>query len=211
MEPGRSLNSRSCRKYARECSHPYPVPLLHTLTHPAGSRATLKKTNPCQTLTQRSSSFSRKRTCPLLLSPTSLLIKLKVVRSAPIAYSTIGLWALLLFFILFIPRQFCAPSGPVRVFSYVNQIAPNVSGQVIEVPASPNQPVQKSEVLFRIDPRPYQFEADELEATPANGFVANLQLRPGSRVGPQSVSSPSAKAGPVCGNSPGTGLYGGCP
>lgn len=105
-----------------------------------------------------------------------LLIKLKVVKPSPIAYSTIGGWMLLLLILLFIPMQFFAPSGPLRVFSYVNQIVPNVSGQVIEVPIDPNQPLREGDVLFRIDPRPYQFVVDRLEASLADAGVGVSQL-----------------------------------
>ena len=105
-----------------------------------------------------------------------LLIKLKVVKPSPIAYSTIGLWMLLLLILLIIPMQFFAPSGPLRVFSYVNQIVPNVSGQVIEVPIDPNQPLREGDVLFRIDPRPYQFAVDRLEASLADAGVGVSQL-----------------------------------
>ncbi len=105
-----------------------------------------------------------------------LLIKLKVVKPSPIAYSTIGVWLLLLLILLFIPMQFFAPAGPLRVFSYVNQIVPNVSGQVIEVPIDPNQPLREGDVLFRIDPRPYQFAVDRLEASLADAGVGVSQL-----------------------------------
>ena len=105
-----------------------------------------------------------------------LLIKLKVVKPSPIAYSTIGGWMLLLLILLFIPMQFFAPAGPLRVFSYVNQIVPNVSGQVIEVPIDPNQPLREGDVLFRIDPRPYQFVVDRLEASLADAGVGVSQL-----------------------------------
>ena len=40
-----------------------------------------------------------------------LLIRLKVVKPSPLAYSTIGIWFLLLFTVLFIPMQFFAPSA----------------------------------------------------------------------------------------------------
>ena len=46
----------------------------------------------------------------------------------------------------------------------ITEIAPQVQGEVIEVPARVNQPVEPNEVLFRIDPRPYQDQVDELKA-----------------------------------------------
>jgi multidrug resistance efflux pump len=104
------------------------------------------------------------------------LIKLKIIKASPLAYGSIGVWVLLLLIVLFIPMQFFAPSGPVRVFSYVLQIVPNVGGQVIEVPIQANTPIEKGAVLFRIDPRPYQFTVDRLEAVLASTGVSVSQL-----------------------------------
>lgn len=50
------------------------------------------------------------------------------------------------------------------VSRYVVQIAPQVTGQVTEVPVSPNVPVKKGDVLFQIDPAPFQAQVDGLEA-----------------------------------------------
>ncbi|HSD37010.1 MAG TPA: HlyD family secretion protein [Rhodocyclaceae bacterium] len=47
-------------------------------------------------------------------------------------------------------------SNDVRVVKYVVQIIPQVRGRVIEVPVEPNRLVKKGELLFRIDPTPYQ-------------------------------------------------------
>ncbi|MEA3303808.1 MAG: biotin/lipoyl-binding protein [Pseudomonadota bacterium] len=74
------------------------------------------------------------------------------------------LWIFLLFFVLFVPMQWGAPSGAVRVYQYVIEIIPNVSGEVIEVPVKPLVPVKKGEVLFKIDPEQYQAKVDQLEA-----------------------------------------------
>ena len=52
-----------------------------------------------------------------------------------------------------------------RVFQYVVQITPNVSGEVVEVLAEPQQTLQKGDPLFRIDPLPFQAEVDRLEAS----------------------------------------------
>lgn len=58
-----------------------------------------------------------------------------------------------------------APSTvDVRVTNYVVQIVPNVAGRVIEVPVEANRPVKKGDVLFRIDPTPYEQRVRALEA-----------------------------------------------
>jgi multidrug resistance efflux pump len=58
-----------------------------------------------------------------------------------------------------------APSAlDVQVVKYVVQVIPRTTGRVIEVPVEPNRLIKKGDVLFRIDPRPFQFEVDRLEA-----------------------------------------------
>jgi RND family efflux transporter MFP subunit len=52
-----------------------------------------------------------------------------------------------------------------RVFQYVIPIVPNVSGQVIEVPAEPLIAMNEGDVLFKIDPFPYQAAVDRLTAS----------------------------------------------
>src|SRR5687768_18376596 len=52
-----------------------------------------------------------------------------------------------------------APSAlDVQVVKYVVQVIPRVTGRVIEVPVAPNRLVRRGELLFRIDPRPFQYE-----------------------------------------------------
>ena len=58
-----------------------------------------------------------------------------------------------------------APSAlDVQVVKYVVQVIPRVTGRVIEVPVEPNRLVRRGDLLFRIDPRPFQYEVDRLRA-----------------------------------------------
>ena len=58
-----------------------------------------------------------------------------------------------------------APSAlDVQVVKYVVQVLPRVTGRVVEVPAQPNRLTRKGEVLFRVDPRPFEYEVQRLEA-----------------------------------------------
>ena len=59
-------------------------------------------------------------------------------------------------------------SADVRVLKYVINVVPQVRGRVIEVPVAPNRLVKKGEVLFKIDPTPYQIQIQSLEASLAN-------------------------------------------
>ena len=51
-----------------------------------------------------------------------------------------------------------------RQYFVTTPIVPNVSGQVVEVPVEPNQLLETGDVLFRIDPLPYQYKVDSLKA-----------------------------------------------
>ena len=55
-------------------------------------------------------------------------------------------------------------SADVRVFKYVVQVIPQVRGRVLEVPVEPNRLVKKGELLFRIDPTPYQNDLNVAKA-----------------------------------------------
>ena len=52
-----------------------------------------------------------------------------------------------------------------RVFQYVIPIVPKVAGAVIEVPAEPLVPMREGDVLFRIEPDPYQATVDRFQAS----------------------------------------------
>ena len=66
--------------------------------------------------------------------------------------------------VVFLPMMWAAPSGPVTVLSRSVQIAPNVSGVVTEVNVSGGIPLKRGDVLFKIDPVPFQAEVDEITA-----------------------------------------------
>ncbi|AXI45392.1 hypothetical protein C1J03_04670 [Sulfitobacter sp. SK012] len=93
-----------------------------------------------------------------------VLIRAKVLPDTKATWATTGGWIVLLLIFLFIPMQWGAPSGPVRIMTRVVQIVPNVAGQVVEVVANPNVSMKKGDVLFRIDPVPFQQSVDIAEA-----------------------------------------------
>jgi multidrug resistance efflux pump len=65
---------------------------------------------------------------------------------------------------LFIPMGWGAPSGPVLVARHSVQIVPDVAGEVIDVPVGANTPIKANDVLFRIDPVPFEAQVKALEA-----------------------------------------------
>ncbi|UGY11420.1 HlyD family secretion protein [Phyllobacterium pellucidum] len=44
-----------------------------------------------------------------------------------------------------------------RLYFYATPISPAVNGQVVDVPVAPNTHVKKGDVLFRLDPRPFEY------------------------------------------------------
>ena len=71
-----------------------------------------------------------------------------------------------------------APSSTdVRVFRFTVPIVSQVRGRVIEVPIEEgNVPVKKGDVLFRIDPTPYQLQVNTLTAQLANAVAQQKEL-----------------------------------
>src|SRR6185369_9881613 len=58
-----------------------------------------------------------------------------------------------------------APSShDVRVINYVVPINPPVRGLVTEVPIEPNRPIKKGDLLFKIDPTPYEIAVSNYQA-----------------------------------------------
>jgi multidrug resistance efflux pump len=81
--------------------------------------------------------------------------------------------------VLILTLNVVAPSSAdVRVYKYTIPIVSQVRGRVLEVPIEEgNRLVHKGDVLFRIDPTPYQLEVDTLEAQLANtqGAMRDLE------------------------------------
>ena len=68
--------------------------------------------------------------------------------------------------ILILFMNIVAPSShDVRAMNYVIPIVPRVSGHVTEVPIEPNRPIKKGDVLFKIDPVPFEAAEKSAEAT----------------------------------------------
>ena len=64
-----------------------------------------------------------------------------------------------------------------RIYFSVTPIMAGVKGRVIEVPVQPNTPLKEGDVLFRIDPRPYQYVVDQAKAMLAESQQNVEQLK----------------------------------
>jgi multidrug resistance efflux pump len=68
-------------------------------------------------------------------------------------------------------------SADVRVFRFTVPIVSQVRGRVIEVPIEEgNRPVKRGDVLFRIDPTPYQLQVNTLQAQLANAIAQQKEV-----------------------------------
>jgi multidrug resistance efflux pump len=56
-------------------------------------------------------------------------------------------------------------SSDVRAQNYIIPIVPRVTGQVTEVPIEPNRPIKKGDVLFKMDPEPFEAAERSVAAT----------------------------------------------
>lgn len=93
-----------------------------------------------------------------------LLVHFKVVRFNLFWKCSPFLVLFLLLIGLFIPMGWGAPAGSALVIRNSVPIVPNVAGEVIDVPVAANTPLKAGDVLFRIDPTPFQAQADALKA-----------------------------------------------
>lgn len=106
--------------------------------------------------------------------------KFRLVPITTYTVCTAALGGIVILFMLMIALSVCHPvSHDGRLYSAVTQIVPQVRGRVIEVPVTPNTLLREGDVLFRIDPRPYELEVERLEAMLAgmNAKVAQLDAR----------------------------------
>ena len=84
----------------------------------------------------------------------------------------VGLTCLILLLNVFAPS-----SHDVRVYKYTVPIVSQVKGRVLEVPVEEgNRLVKKGEVLFKIDPQPYQLAVNNLEAQLATAGASEKEL-----------------------------------
>src|SRR6188768_3694707 len=94
-----------------------------------------------------------------------IFIKLKLLpwntpwKVAVVIFPIVAIACLLLLLNIVAPT-----TGDVRVIKYVVPVVSQVRGRVTEVPVENNRAVKKGDMLFAIDPTPYQNEVASLEA-----------------------------------------------
>jgi multidrug resistance efflux pump len=79
--------------------------------------------------------------------------------------STAALGGIVGLFMLLISMNYNHPfTTNARIYYPVTPVLPTVRGRVTDVPVQSNTPLKQGDVLFRIDPRPYQYAVDQLTA-----------------------------------------------
>ena len=84
-------------------------------------------------------------------------------------------------------------SADIRVVNYVVPINPPVRGLVTEVPIEPNRPIKKGDVLFKVNPEPFQIAVQTYEAQLAQLRVQLLSATASSRNLQEQLKSATAQ------------------
>ncbi len=93
-----------------------------------------------------------------------LLVHFKIVRFNLFWKLSPFVVLLLVLFGLLIPMGWGAPEGTALVVRNAVAIVPDVAGEVTEVPVTANTPLKAGDVLFRIDPVPYEAQVRAIQA-----------------------------------------------
>ncbi|EKS42256.1 HlyD family secretion protein [Afipia broomeae] len=93
-----------------------------------------------------------------------LLVHFKIVRFNLFWKLSPFVVLLLVLFGLLIPMGWGAPEGTALVVRNAVAIVPDVAGEVTEVPVTANAPLKAGDVLFRIDPVPYEAQVRAIQA-----------------------------------------------
>lgn len=67
-------------------------------------------------------------------------------------------------------------TSQARFYFFTTPIMPQARGRVIDVPVQPNHPLKEGDILFEIDPRPFQYAVDQAKAELAAAKQNVLQL-----------------------------------
>jgi multidrug resistance efflux pump len=80
-----------------------------------------------------------------------------------------------------------------RIYFAVTPVLPTVRGRVIEVPVKENAPLKQGDVLFRIDPKPFEYVVEQKKAALAEAEQNVRQLRASLDQAPAATESANAQ------------------
>ena len=94
-----------------------------------------------------------------------LFVKLKLIPINMWSIITACLGAVVIIGTVLLTMNYCHPATKVAQFyMFTTPITPQVRGRVIEVPVVADVPLKKGDVLFKIDPTPYQARVTSVDA-----------------------------------------------
>ena len=92
--------------------------------------------------------------------------------------STAALVGIFGIFLLLLAMSYNHPfTTNARIYYAVTPIFPTVKGRVTEVPVESNTPLKDGDILFRIDPKPYQYVVDQRKASLTEAEQKVVQLK----------------------------------
>jgi len=92
--------------------------------------------------------------------------------------STAVLGGIMGIFLLLLVMNYNHPfTTNARIYFPVTPILPTVKGRVVEVPVHANTPLKEGDVLFRVDPKPYEYVVTEKKAALAEAEQNVKQLK----------------------------------
>ena len=104
----------------------------------------------------------------LILTYTALCVAIFKIFRIPLnkwSVPTAVLGGVVLIGALILAMNYNHPYSEIaRQYFVTTPIVPNVTGQVIEVPVSGNQPLEQGDILFRLDPKPFEARVAALKA-----------------------------------------------
>jgi multidrug resistance efflux pump len=119
----------------------------------------------------------------LILTYTALCVAIFKIFKIPVNKWTLPTAVLggifLIGFIMLVMNYNHPFTNNARIYFVSTPIIPDVKGRVIDVPVKPNEPLEAGDVLFRIDPQPYEFEVAQRRAALAEAEQNVSQLKAG--------------------------------
>jgi multidrug resistance efflux pump len=130
-----------------------------------------------------------------LIYVTAIVLVFKVMKVKPSPWPIAGfvVFGVLMIGIVTVLWTIAAPiSSRAVVTRYVVQIVPYVKGQVTSIPAQPNVPIKKGDVLFEVNPAPYQYAVDQLNSQLSAAKSNVSQLEAGIQLAEANVAKAQA-------------------
>jgi multidrug resistance efflux pump len=93
-----------------------------------------------------------------------IFAKLKIIKLGWISGAVTAIIGFFIVAVFVALLNYLTPLGAFVLTSRVIEVTPNVSGQVIAIPVMPNQSIKAGTILLKIDPIPFQFRVDQLQA-----------------------------------------------